>query len=180
VKRIAHGVTGILHGALGVEAARLAIAVLGAGGGGGGGGRGTSHWTAQLMAQPFGKWLVAGVGLALIAYAVAQINKGFTGEVEKEVDLSGMRLNAREWVERMGRVGNAARGFAIAVVGIFFIVAGLQSDPSEARGVGGALRALQDQPFGPYLLGAVALGFVAYGIFQMVKAAFPPPMARTA
>jgi hypothetical protein len=57
-------------------------------------------------------------------------------------------------------------------MGIFLMQAALQTDPDKARGLGGALQALVLQPFGPYLLGAVALGLVAYGAFMLVVARY--------
>ncbi len=42
----------------------------------------------------------------------------------------------------------------------------------EARGLGGALQTLARQPFGPYILGTVALGLVAYGAFMFVMARY--------
>ncbi len=44
--------------------------------------------------------------------------------------------------------------------------------PDKALGLGGALRTLARQPFGPYLLGAVAVGLVAYGAFMFVMARY--------
>ena len=38
---------------------------------GSGGGDGAQDWTARLMAQPFGRWLVALVGVAFLGAAVA-------------------------------------------------------------------------------------------------------------
>ncbi|MFL6257903.1 MAG: DUF1206 domain-containing protein, partial [Pyrinomonadaceae bacterium] len=42
----------------------------------------------------------------------------------------------------------------------------------EARGLSGALRALEQRPYGPYVLGAVALGLVAYGLYMFVEARY--------
>ncbi|MDX6484418.1 MAG: hypothetical protein QOE95_2189, partial [Gaiellaceae bacterium] len=42
----------------------------------------------------------------------------------------------------------------------------------EAQGLAGALRALEQQPYGPYVLGAVALGLVAYGLYMFVEARY--------
>ena len=42
----------------------------------------------------------------------------------------------------------------------------------EARGLGGALATLAQQPFGPWLLGLVATGFVLYGLFTMIQARY--------
>jgi hypothetical protein len=63
-----------------------------------------------------------------------------------------------------------ARGLVFAIVGVFLVNAAIEADPGEARGLGGALRALQAQPFGRVLFGITALGLFAFGIFQLVIA----------
>nr|HMQ56708.1 DUF1206 domain-containing protein [Anaerolineae bacterium] len=52
-------------------------------------------------------------------------------------------------------------------IGGYFVQAAWQYQPSEARGLGGALQSLADQPYGPWLLTLVALGLVAHGIYMM-------------
>lgn len=37
--------------------------------------------------------------------------------------------------------------------------------PDEARGIGAALDALGSRPYGPWVLGVVAAGLVAYGVW---------------
>ena len=72
----------------------------------------------------------------------------------------------------LGRAGYAARGVVFVVIGAFLVVAAYQSDPSEARGLGGALLALQGQPFGRALFGLVALGLAAFGAFGFLEARY--------
>jgi hypothetical protein len=55
-----------------------------------------------------------------------------------------------------------ARGLVLLIIGVFLAQAALQSDPKEARGIGGALSALAAQPSGSYLLGLVAFGFFMF------------------
>ena len=83
-----------------------------------------------------------------------------------------MNPRERRWTRRAGRLGHVARGVVFLVIGIFLAQAALQSDPDEVRGLGGALSALAAQPFGPYLLVLVALGFVAFGLFMFVVARY--------
>ena len=86
------------------------------------------------------------------------------------IDEMGERV--RTWTERWGRLGVAARGIVFGVVGAFLIRAALGYEPQEARGLGGALQTLARQPLGPWLLGAVALGLVAYGLFMLSVARY--------
>jgi hypothetical protein len=86
------------------------------------------------------------------------------------MDEMGERV--RRWTERWGRLGVAARGIVFGVVGDFLIRAALGYDPREARGLGGALQTLARQPLGLWMLGAVALGLVAYGLFMLSVARY--------
>ena len=45
-----------------------------------------------------------------------------------------------------------------------------QNSSSQATGLDGAPRALCQQPEGPWLLSAVALGVAAYGIYSFARA----------
>ena len=56
------------------------------------------------------------------------------------------------------------------MVGVLFLIAAIQFDPKKARGVDGALRALRDTPVGPWLLAAVALGLIMFGLFGFCEA----------
>jgi len=47
---------------------------------------------------------------------------------------------------------------------------GWDANPREAKGLGGALRDLQQRAWGPWMLGAAAAGLVAYGGYQLVRA----------
>jgi hypothetical protein len=58
------------------------------------------------------------------------------------------------------------------ITGLFLIQAAYRSNAGEAEGLGGALRALEQQPFGPWVLGVVALGLVSYGLYMFVMALY--------
>lgn len=129
-------------------------------------------WTARLMQQPSGPWLVGAVGVGLIVFGVAEAYRGYKAEFRKKLLLGRMSERARTVATRSGQAGEIARGVVWLLIGGFLIVAARESDPREARGIGGALRELGQQPFGPWLLGAVAVGLVAYGLFMLVLARY--------
>jgi Domain of Unknown Function (DUF1206) len=164
--RVEHVLNGLLHAALAFSAGGLA---LGAGGGGGGS---PDDWTARLMAQPFGRWLVVIVGAGILGAGLYQYYKVYKADFRDELKSGEMSARKRTWVTRSGRLGYAARGVVFGVIGVFLVQAALQSDPDEARGLGGALQTLAHGPYGPYILGAVALGLVAYGAFMFVMARY--------
>ena len=60
----------------------------------------------------------------------------------------------------------------LSVIGLFLVVAAERHNPHEAKGLGGALRELAQQPFGPVLLGIVAAGMLLYGVYSVVEARY--------
>jgi hypothetical protein len=132
--------------------------------------RETQDWTAWLMGQPFGSWLVALGGLLVIGNGLMQLYRAFAGDLCKPLDCSAMSATQKEWIERIGRAGYAARGIAFATIGTLLIFAAMHSNPAEAQGLDGALATLAAQRYGSSLLGLVAAGLAAYGIFALVEA----------
>lgn len=133
------------------------------------GGGSTQNWTAKLMSMPFGKGLVAAVGIAIIAAGLAHIVKGWKADFEKYLYLDA---DNRRWMTPVSRIGLIARGVTFLIIGGFFIVAAWQTDPSEARGLDGALQTLQAQPYGTWLLAIIAAGLVAFGVYSFVEAKY--------
>jgi hypothetical protein len=168
-KRIVHFGTGIVHTGLAIAAARMALS--GRSGGGDSDQRAV-HWTAEVMARPLGGIAVAIAGALVAGYGLQQIYRGFTADLDDQLDLGRLGAGRAGWVVTIARTGLAARGVVFGLIGVFLIVAALQSDPAEARGLGGALRTLEQQPYGPWLLTLVALGLLAYGIYQLVRAKY--------
>jgi hypothetical protein len=128
--------------------------------------------TAQLMSQPFGIWLVGLVGLIFIGTSVGQIVKGYKHKFLENLNLVEMSETERKFADVMGHVGLIARGIVFSIIGLFLLQAARTANPKEAQGIGGALRALEQQPYGPWLMGLVALGLFAYGIFMFVEARY--------
>ena len=166
VARVVLGISGVIHASLALFAFNL---LRGRGGGGGGNTRGM---TAELMSKPFGQVLVALVGVAIIGFAVHQFKQALKGEMLEKLSLTGLAARQRTHVERISKAGVIARSVVFLLVGTFFIQAAVQADPGEAGGLGEALSALARQPFGPLLLGLVALGLVAYAVYQALEARY--------
>ena len=57
----------------------------------------------------------------------------------------------------------------LCLIGWFFLTAARTHDATEAGGLAKALRTLENQPYGPALLGTVALGLAAYGLYMFVE-----------
>ena len=129
-------------------------------------------WTGELLKQPFGPILVIIAGLVVLGVAGFQFYRAYKANFQKHLDMSQLRGQAKQWAVRFGQVGLAARGIVFAVIGIFLIVAALNRDANRAKGLGGALQELSQQPYGQLLLGLVAVGLIAYGLYSWVEARY--------
>jgi hypothetical protein len=166
--RIGYAVIGVIYAGLAFSALQLVL-----GSGGESKGDSTSkEWTATLLAQPFGQWLVGAIGLGFIAAAVSHFYKAYTAKFREKLMTSQMSEKAQSFALRTGQFGLAARGVVFGLIGAFLIQAALHSNAGEARGLGGALTALGQQTYGQLLLGVVALGLVAYGFYMLVLARY--------
>jgi hypothetical protein len=166
--RLGYAVSGFIYASL----AFTAVQLMTGSGGRGGSDESSKEWTATLLAQPLGQWLVGLVGVGIIAVAVYQVYEAYTAKFRAYLERGDMSRKAELWATRVGQIGLAARGVVFGVLGIFLMYAALRANPNEARGLSGALRALEQQPFGPWLLGVVALGLVAYGVYMFVLARY--------
>ena len=132
----------------------------------------TRDWTVTLMEQPFGQWLVGLFGLLMLGSACYQLFLAWTAKFREKLMSHEMSDGQQTWACRAGRLGYAARGVAFGIIAVFLLNAAVHAEPEKARGLGGALATLIEQPFGPWLLLIVALGLIAYAIFMLIQARF--------
>jgi len=144
-----------IYAALGASAASVAL------GSGSLSSQSQQQTASGVMAWPAGHMIVVVTGLIIIGVGVAEVVKGVTKSFSEEIDTSSMSPVARKGVARLGQVGYIAKGVALGVVGGLLSYAALTFERQNAQGLDGALQAILAQPFGTYLLTAVALGFVA-------------------
>jgi hypothetical protein len=124
-------------------------------------------WVARVLAEPYGDALVAIVGLILCGVAIYQLYCGAVGRFPEPLDA---RAGSHRWVDTVGRLGLTARGVVFGIIGFRLVKAGLDESSRHARAFGGALRDIAAQPYGLLLLGLVAAGLAAYGIYQLIVA----------
>ena len=129
-------------------------------------------WTARIMALPFGDWLVILAGLAVIGFGLYQCYKGYKAKFRKRLKEDEMSERGIVWATRSGRVGFIARGVVFLIVGGFLLQAARHYNSMEAQGLDGALQLLAQHSSGKWMLGLVALGLVAYGLYMLVEARF--------
>jgi hypothetical protein len=163
--RGAHLISGAIYAGLAISALNLSLGQ----GSGGGEDQAAQDWTGWLMSQPFGLWLVGLVGLAVAATGIGFAWKAWRGNVTDRLSLPA---DKHDWIVSIGRMGFAARGIVFLMIGGFLILAALNSSSAEVHGLGGALKALQQQPYGWVLLALTAVGLFAFGLFGLVQARY--------
>jgi len=165
-KQLTSGAKAVIYAGLGVSAASVAL------GWGSWSSQSQQQATSGVLAWPAGYVIVVVTGLIIIAVGVAGVVKGVKKSFVEEIDTSSMSPGAREGVARLGQVGYIAKGVALGVVGALLSYAALTFVRQKAQGLDGALQTILAQPFGRFLLTAVALGFVAFGLFAMLQSRY--------
>lgn len=168
-KRIARVGSGVIYAVLGFAAARTLLGAERAGAGGDGEIR---DWTAWGMTQPFGRFAIVVIGLCVVGRGLQQLWHAWKAKLGEELAVGQMSPAGRRAALYAGRFGLAARGVTFVLIGGFLALAAWHADPNEAKGLGGALRYVEDAPYGDALLGIVAIGLIAYGIFALVEARY--------
>ncbi|MFN3948480.1 DUF1206 domain-containing protein [Microbacterium sp.] len=126
--------------------------------------------SAQILAMPGGVAVLVVVGLAIAVIGVAFVIRGVTRAFEKHMSIPGG--TAGHGIRVFGTVGYVAKGVAVGVAGILFVVAALTHDPNAAGGIDAALRSLAALPFGQIVLWLVGAGLVVYGVFCFARARY--------
>ena len=133
------------------------------------GGGGAQSLTARVLSWPGGAWIIGALGIGIVVGGLVQLKKAITADFMDELPTDARH---KGWVKHTGRAGFASRFVVFSIVGVFLVVAAVQSNPDQARGLGGALRTLQQQTFGPWVLGVVALGLLAFAMTRAIFARY--------
>jgi Domain of Unknown Function (DUF1206) len=165
-KQVTSGAMAVIYVALAVSAASFAL------GSGSSSSKSEKHATSGVLAWPGGRVIVVVAGLIIIGIGVASVVKGVRKSFAEEIDTSSMSPVAREGVARLGQTGYIAKGVALGLVGGLLSYATLSFDRQKTPGLDGAMQTILTQPFGRFLLTAVALGFVAFGVFAILQSRY--------
>ncbi len=167
--RLGYAIVGVSYAVLGYATFQI---VAGTGSGGKNSTTSAQDWTAVLLKQPPGPFLVVLVGLVVLGLACYLFYKAYSANFQSTLNLSDLSAQMKKIVINIGKFGYGALGVVFAIIGIFLMVAAYQHNSSKAVGLDGALKDLAHQPFGPFLLAIVALGLIAYGVYSFVEARY--------
>lgn len=161
--RGADAFTGALYVALAVAAVRIAAAPSQEGG------RVVETWAAGILMIPGGALLMVGIGLSLIGAGGYLIYRARAEPFDDMLDRRALSVSVRAWIAAAARFGTLVRGAVLCISGLLVIEAAILKRADHAGDLGDALSAVETRPFGAWLLGCAALGFMAYGAYQLAK-----------
>lgn len=124
---------------------------------------------AMLLDLPFGRWLLIAAGLVIFGIGIGNVVKAWREDFSEYLDCSA---HTCQRVTPLARVGHVARGLAYLPLAGLVVVAGWHTRAAEVTSFGAALEMVERQTAGRWIIGLIALGFVAFGAFAFVEARF--------
>jgi hypothetical protein len=167
LQRVAGLASGVAYAALCVTAVKILV-----GANSGGGSNSPKKTTGGVLDWTGGTVIVGAVGCILIGVAIAQ---GYKGVARKFLDTSKTGEMSREGKRvftAIGVFGHLARMVVFGLIGYGLVKAAIDYDPHSAIGLDGALNKLSHQSYGPFLLGVVAAGLIAFALYSIADARY--------
>jgi hypothetical protein len=112
------------------------------------------------------------VGLIVIGAGIQTFYRVGTAYFMDLYPKDALSKRKQRLARRIGRGGLSALGLTLCIIGGFFVKAAFTVDASQALGIGGALDALGAGPYGFWFMGALAVGFICYGVHCFVLARY--------
>jgi hypothetical protein len=135
-------------------------------------GREEDRATAWTLERPLGRWVVAAIGVGVLVAGVWNVWRGATAGFRKNLKTRKMSELEDRGFSAIGVLGHVSRGLVFGVIGLFLVRAAYEYDPKETVGLDGALSELVRRDYGDTLLGLVATGLLAYGLYCFVEARY--------
>lgn len=130
------------------------------------------NFAASLLSESYGQWIAGIIALLIAANGFYQIYYGLSEKYKKHVQEFSSHSTASSLLLTSGKIGYTARGLVWLLVAYLLFRAALHANSSEAGNTGKAFQFVEASTFGSYLLGAIGLGLIAYGVFNFIRAKY--------
>jgi len=128
--------------------------------------------TTLILALPLGAVVVFLIGLSVIGAGINECYRGITGKFQEDFRLRELEGGKRKIVTVLGALSFTARAVILGLMGYFFVMAAIESNPDAATGIDGALLALGRSYYGKTLLFIAAAGLICHGILSLYEARY--------
>lgn len=126
----------------------------------------------NILEQPAGQWLLGIAAVIMLGIGIYQIWYGNSEKYRKHVNYQELDRKASGSLLRAGKIGFISRGIVWLVIAFLFSKAALHNRSSEAGDTSSAFSFIQQSSYGTYLLAALGLGLICYGVMNFIRAAF--------
>lgn len=164
-ERVTAVVSGLAYGFLCVTAVQIVI-------GAGSSGPGADAITGGVFDYEYGRQVVGAVGGVIVLEGIAQLVHGLRRKFVEKSRTEQMHAATEKAFRAVGVAGYCARGVVFGLIGAFLIKAAVEYDADEALVLDGALAEVADATAGPFLLGVVAVGLVAFAVYCVAEARY--------
>jgi hypothetical protein len=124
-----------------------------------------------LLGQSYGPLLVGMVAALFIGIGLFQVYYGLKEKFRKNISLIDEHRGGSVLISA-AKLGYAARGITWILIGWLFGNAALHANASEAGDSSKALSVASQGEYGKYILAAIGIGLICYGIFNFIRARF--------
>src|SRR5215831_1817833 len=128
--------------------------------------------TSDVFGWPAGRWIVGIAGVVVGCVAVYQLIRGIRQKFLDDSKTKEIPHALMPWFKALGTIGHVARAVVFGLVAAFLLKASYDYKANEAIGLDGALGKLYNGAYGSWLLGAIALGLIAFSCFSLVEARY--------
>jgi hypothetical protein len=165
--RVSGAVSGIAYGILCATAVSILVSSGSSGGSGGG-----SQTTGGVLGWPGGTWIVGIAGAIVIGVGLEQAYKGIGKKFLEKSKTEQMSPKVESAFTALGVAGHLARGVVFALMGYSLIKAAIDYNPKAEVSLDAALSKLAHADYGPWLLGIVSAGLIAFGLYALADARY--------
>ena len=128
-------------------------------------------WVTLLLTSTLlNGWVTLLGGLIVLSVAIYEFYIAMNRRFTIDLQLERMSYGMKRATFACGMAGHGGRGLAFLIIGMFLVYAGYYVEEVEATSIGDLLRSLEVQPFGMWILIAIAVGLIAYGLFLLLAA----------
>ncbi|MFB7864601.1 MULTISPECIES: DUF1206 domain-containing protein [unclassified Streptomyces] len=126
--------------------------------------------TGRLLELPGGRWWAGAIAAGVVAAGLWMAGRAVLRKYRDHLAWGRLTSYQRRFMDVTGVAGGIGRGLVLAALGFSGLKAAMAFDPSEAKGMDDAIRSFAQTPAGPWLLLAVAVGLVLFGVFSFGQA----------